>query len=76
MLFAVAKDILGGEQIEIELPNCGTLADLKIELAKAFPQVAEISNHSMFAVNDEYVSDETPLSEVSEIAMIPPVSGG
>ncbi len=30
----------------------------------------------MIAVDEEYASDETPISAASRIALIPPVSGG
>jgi molybdopterin converting factor small subunit len=30
----------------------------------------------MWAVGTEYATDDTPLHEASEIALIPPVSGG
>lgn len=75
-LFAQAKDIAESNMVEFELDNDATIADLKIALTGRFPNLRPLLNRSAFSVNQEYAQDSTPVSGESEIAMIPPVSGG
>ena len=75
-LFAVAKELAGSDEIVIELPDGATIAHLRGAIASASPPLARIVPHAMWAVGTEYATDDTPLHEASEIALIPPVSGG
>jgi molybdopterin converting factor subunit 1 len=75
-LFAAARERLSRDEIEIEVPPNATVADLKRAVATASPALAKILPHALWAVNAEYATDTTPISEKSEIALIPPVSGG
>jgi molybdopterin converting factor subunit 1 len=75
-LFAVAKQLAGRETVEIELPDRATVADLRRELPRQAPALAGIISQLKFAVDEEYARDDTPLSEKSGVACIPPVSGG
>ncbi|MDX1944201.1 MAG: molybdopterin converting factor subunit 1 [Pirellulaceae bacterium] len=76
LLFAVAKQRAGRDWIEVELPAGGTVRDLREALARQVPPLAELLPHVRIAVNSEYATDATPLGPASEIALIPPVSGG
>lgn len=75
-LFAVAKDLIGNESLEVELPEVATVSQLRTALESQFPQLSTIISHLMIAVDAEYANDQTVLTENSEIACIPPVSGG
>ena len=75
-LFAVAKDLIGNESLEVELPEVATVSQLRTALESQFPQLSAIISHLMIAVDAEYANDQTLLTENSEIACIPPVSGG
>ena len=75
-LFAVAKDLIGNESLEVELPEAATVSQLRTALESQFPQLSTIISHLMIAVDAEYANDQTVLTENSEIACIPPVSGG
>ncbi len=75
-LFAVARGRLGNDEILVDLPPTSTIADLKRAIAAASPPLATILPHALWAVNAEYATDTTPINEESEIALIPPVSGG
>ncbi|MCH7727059.1 MAG: molybdopterin converting factor subunit 1 [Planctomycetes bacterium] len=75
-LFAVAKDLIGNESLEVELPEFATVSQLRTALESQFPQLSTIISHLMIAVDAEYANDQTVLTENSEIACIPPVSGG
>jgi molybdopterin converting factor small subunit len=52
------------------------VAALRQSLAHQYPALGELSRHLRFSVDAEYVADATPISESSEVACIPPVSGG
>ena len=75
-LFAAARELAGGGQVEIELPPGADLAELRQALATRYPKLAALSSRSLMAVNAEYASDSTPVTEGDELALIPPVSGG
>lgn len=75
LAFGIAKDIFGGSTISLELPEQGTTANLKQSLESSYPRLKQLVSY-MVAVNNEYASDESLLTEKDEIAVIPPVSGG
>jgi molybdopterin converting factor subunit 1 len=75
-LFAVARQRVGRDEIEVELPSAATVGRLRSALVEQFPPLADVLRHSRVAVANEYASDQSPLSPTSEIALIPPVSGG
>jgi molybdopterin converting factor subunit 1 len=75
-LFAVAKDLVGQEWLELELPEGATVRDLRQALVGAVPAIARLAPHLMFAINTQYAGDTTPITAGAEVACIPPVSGG
>lgn len=75
-LFAVARQRAGAGAIEVEIPPSATVGQLRAALAEQFPPLKDILLHSRLAVADEYAGDTTPILATSEIALIPPVSGG
>jgi len=52
-----------------------TVADLKRHLVTIYPRLLDL-NSFFIAVDQEYAQDSVILNEASEIALIPPVSGG
>jgi molybdopterin converting factor subunit 1 len=75
-LFALAKQLVGSPQVEIELYDGATVSELKRALAEAHPELASLVPTLMFAVNTEYAADLLPIPPGAEVAAIPPVSGG
>jgi molybdopterin converting factor subunit 1 len=75
-LFAAARELAGSDKLELEIAAPATLADLRRALAKEFPALQKILPHALWAVDAEYAGDSTVINERSEIALIPPVSGG
>jgi molybdopterin converting factor subunit 1 len=75
-LFAAARDRVGRSSIEVELPERATVGELRRGLATGFPVLADIVPRAMLAVDTEYARDDVTLRPSSEIALIPPVSGG
>lgn len=76
LLFAAAKEIVGANQLVIELSDGDNVAALKAAVNKKHPAIADLVARSAFSVDQKYASDETLIEDSSEVAMIPPVSGG
>ena len=75
-LFAIARQRLGRDQVEVTLPDPATAADLRRALTKQFPALADVLPHIRIAVNSSYATDSTIIPAGAEVALIPPVSGG
>jgi molybdopterin converting factor subunit 1 len=75
-LFARAKDLVGVESVTLSLAAGATIGDLRQRLVKQYPSLALILERSALAVNDEFADDSLTLPVDSEIAVLPPVSGG
>jgi molybdenum cofactor cytidylyltransferase len=75
-LFALAKDLAGCPEIDVELPAAPTVADLRVALAACLPALGPLWPKVVIAVDEEYALDHTVISPGSRIAVIPPVSGG
>lgn len=76
LAFAMARDLFGAAEMMIELDAGATVAELKQQLRDRFPDSVELVQRSTFAVNQQYATDDFPLKEAMEVAIIPPVSGG
>jgi len=72
--FGVAREIVDNEILEIEHASL-TVKDLRAKLYETFPEFSKIKGF-MIAVNQEYATDDMTLSNLDEVAIIPPVSGG
>ena len=75
-LCASAKELAGQDRLSVELPEGATIRDLRGAIATVMPPLARIIPHAMWAVDANYAADDTRLTEQSEVALIPPVSGG
>lgn len=75
-LFAAAKQLVGRPVIVLELPAEANVGDLKRALAQACPTLATMLRNLRIAVDAEYAEDHDLIPPNSEIAVIPPVSGG
>ncbi|MEX0818015.1 MAG: MoaD/ThiS family protein [Pirellulaceae bacterium] len=75
-LFAVARQLVGSEAIVVELPAGATVRALRDALGERHVELRDIIERAMIAIDAEYVNNEAIIPEDSEIALIPPVSGG
>lgn len=75
-MFAVARQLAGCEVATVQLPPDATVANLRAALVESYPDLANVSQHLVFAVNANYANDDLQIPENGEIACIPPVSGG
>ena len=75
-LFARAKDLAGADAVCVELPEGATVGALRQELARQFPKLVTLLGHSAIGIDDEFAADALTLPTSSEVALLPPVSGG
>lgn len=76
LFFASLADLMGDRQRNLDLPAGATVSDALRDLAQGAPDFASRVPHVSFAVNEAFVTADTPLSDGDELALIPPVSGG
>ena len=76
--FAWIKDITNLEEEEINLNEAKNLDELKNYIIEKYPDLKKhmIKEILRFAINQEYMVDNTNLNDEDEIAIFPPVSGG
>ncbi len=75
LFFAQVQRIIGEKEVNTEF-NGKTLYDVKVFVGNLYPNVINVLENSMFALNMEYCPPETIINEGDEIAIIPPVEGG
>ncbi|HEY6565341.1 MAG TPA: MoaD/ThiS family protein [Pirellulaceae bacterium] len=75
-LFAGARAAVGTDTLTLEVPCGGTVRVVREELARRFPGLRGLVASAGFAVGDVFVRDEMELAPDTELAWIPPVSGG
>jgi len=75
LAFGIAKDIINGSTLGMEIQNGMTVGELKMKLILQFPDFEKLKSLAI-AVNEEYQEDDFVLSEKDEVVIIPPVSGG
>ncbi len=75
-MFAAAREAVGASEVTVEVADRATVADLRCAMIDEYPQLESVVDRAMFAINVKYAKDEDLLSSGSEIACIPPVSGG
>ena len=75
LAFGIAKDIVGGREIDFSIAQASTVAQLKNTLLEKYPKFENLSTLAI-AVNNEYAENDYLIQEKDEIVLIPPVSGG
>jgi molybdopterin synthase catalytic subunit len=75
-LFASAREVVGKQEVIVDVPEGVTAADLLTQLVAQHPDLRRLAPSLKLAVNHEYVEGERRLAEGDEVALIPPVSGG
>ena len=75
-LFAAARDRVGRPTVTLDLPPDPTVSGLRAALLARFPDLAPLLPVCRIAVNHDFADDADPIPAGSEVAVIPPVSGG
>ncbi len=76
LYFAHAQDRCGVASETLELSAHATLSELCRLLIDRHPALAEVLPQCRFALDQFFISELHELKDGSEIAVIPPVSGG
>lgn len=74
--FATAADILGGRESSLEAPSGTTVDRLLDLLEESAPELASVRDRLAVAVDGRLARSSDILTDDSEIALLPPVSGG
>ena len=74
--FAAYRQAIGQGAFTLDLPAGTTPGQVWSTLAERYPDLRRFPPPARFAVNDEFVGPEHALTELDEVALIPPVSGG
>lgn len=72
--FASVRELLGASELELELADGATLAELERVLCERAPELRRLSFAR--AVNRAYAKGDAVLRDGDEVALIPPISGG
>ena len=75
-LFAGAAQAAGMRSIDIELADGANVAAARGVLLEHLPQLRALCAVSLWATETEMLDESAVLRPYSELAMIPPVSGG
>lgn len=76
LLFAAARQAAGSDAIEIDVDEGAQASDVLSAVGRRLPELSGLLPSCRLAVDCCYVSADTVISADSEIALIPPVSGG
>jgi len=75
-LFALAKQLANADTLVVTIPDPARAQDVRRAIGEACPAIEGLMGQMLIAVDSEYAHDETPVTAQSEVACIPPVSGG
>jgi molybdopterin converting factor small subunit len=75
-LFAAARELAGSDEVFVEVRLPATISDIQSAILLAYPALKTILPHCLWAVDASYACGSHAIAETSEIALIPPVSGG
>ena len=76
LYFAQVRDRCGRDSDQLELPELITPDILLAAVIAQHPTHEKLLRHCRVAVNHSFITTAVTISENSEIALIPPVSGG
>lgn len=75
LLFASYADVLGTNQLELELEPGATAGDV-LGHVQAMPGARRLPQNPLLAVNERYARRDKVLEPGDAVAIIPPVAGG
>lgn len=74
--FAVYRELLGRDTIELELADGATPRAAFERLFAGRGDLPRLLKSTMFAVNEDYVAGDATLKDGDVLALIPPIAGG
>lgn len=76
LFFAAYRELLGRSELDVELPEGATVADLVVRLRERGAPFDGLPVEPTIAVNRVYAPLSASLGTGDEVAFIPPVAGG
>jgi molybdopterin converting factor subunit 1 len=74
LFFGAAADAIGARELEVEIHESSRVNSVVESLAKTYPKL--LRHRLLFAVNEQYVTENEVLKNGDEVAIFTPVSGG
>jgi len=75
LLFGIAADIVGSNELTLDIAKNTDVNSLKTTLTDSYSGFKNVHQFAI-AVNESYASNETLIQPNDIVAIIPPVSGG
>ena len=76
LLFAQAKQLVGRDSLEVEIPEQSTVDDLLNHVVLAAPELQPMQTSLLVAVNNQFANRQQVIHGSDTVACFPPVSGG
>lgn len=76
LFFASYREIMGGAEFDVDLPDGATVSDLITLLRERDDAASGLPSDPAVAVNRAYCRSDVVLADGDEVAVIPPVAGG
>jgi molybdopterin synthase sulfur carrier subunit len=74
--FARYAELVGREEMELDLPFPATVADVVRQARRQLPAAHQLPEHPLAAVNLQHVRLDAPVQDGDEVALLPPLAGG
>lgn len=76
LAFARLRELLGGAQLDLDVPEGATTADVWYALADRCAALTGLAESTRIARNGKLVGSPELLVDGDEVALLPPVGGG
>lgn len=74
--FARYADLVGREEMDLDLPLPATVADVVRRAKDQWPAARQLPERPLAAVNLRHVRLEATVQDGDEVALLPPLAGG
>lgn len=75
-LFAAARELAGASEVAVEVAEGATVADVQRAVLAVAPDLEKLVTHARWAVDESFAAPSATIRANSQVALIPPVSGG
>ena len=76
LLFAGLAERIGARQLTVPHAAGDTVASVRDRIAADHPDLTDFVPTLLYALDEEYADEDTPVPAGATLALIPPVSGG
>jgi len=74
--FSQLREIVGADEVRVDLPAGATVAELLAKLFQACPALQEWERNLLIGAGVEFVARDYVIQPNDDIAIMPPVQGG